>query len=397
MARPRARRPLVFAAAAAAAVACGVARASNDPVPPATLHPKPVPTESSASLGDLELPPPPRCGPPAPQIAVWPATPLPGPPQTWLDEGHALVGSVLGTVLNIDRFFSDERELDAERDQSFLQWRNDMRLGDDHGFTYHYAVRADLKFPGLGKWLERARLTIAGETEDTLGALREGPAATGAPTGASPISSVGRAAAELRYALLENFRVKTDVGAGLLLKLPPGAIARFRLRYAAPIGRFALVRLGAISFWRSDLLFGETLNADVENEIARDTVLRLAGATTIDQTDRAKGFQWSTELATVHGLGPRSAISLAGQAAGVTRPSARTDVYRLYLRYRRDFFRAWIFVELEPEVLWPLDPQGGRTHALGLIVRLEAQFQGSGGRRTPAPAPVEIPEPRDPE
>jgi len=52
------------------------------------------------------------------------------------------------------------------------------------------------------------------------------------------------------------------------------------------------------------------------------------------------------------------------------------DRYRVFARYRRDFFRRWIFVELEPELGWPWSVDRGRHREIAGTVRLEVQFQG---------------------
>ena len=389
-----ASRPLLRRCALAAAAAlAGAARAAAPP-PPA-----PVPPAALAPAEPISVP--------SPELAiVAPGAPATSPPpaeehHTWLDRGHALIDEALGGALQVDRIFSDERQLDAERNRSFVRWRNDFRYGTDTRLTYRTGLVADLRFPGLNKWLEGASIFIAGENDASAADLREAPgAAVTQPPPPGPVSKPGRVAAELRYALFETFRVKADLGAGFLFQLPPGVVGRVRLRYAEPVGRLFLLRLGYTLFWRTDLHLGNTLDASVEREVAPRTVLRLASGATANQVEREKGLQWATELGLVHALGPATAISIAAAASGVTLPTQRADLYRTYMRYRRDVFRRWIFVELEPEVSWPIVvPPDHRTRVEAFTFRLEAQFDGefrrAAARSRPRSEPG--PEPRDPD
>ena len=375
-------RPCALAAAAALAA---VARADAPP-------PAPVP----AALAPPEALPPlpaPAAELVAPAAPAPPAEPFPGE-HTWLDRGHALLNSALGGALQVDRFFSDELDLDAERGRSFVRWRNDFRYGTDTHATYRTSLVANLRFPGLNRWLGRASILVAGENDASAPILREAPgAAVSQPPPPGPLTQPGRLATELRYALFETFRVKADVGAGVLFQLPPGVLGRVRLRYAEPVGSLFLLRLGYTVFWRSDLHLGNTFDVSLERPIAPRTILRLASGATANQVEWVKGMQWASELAVVHALSTLSAVSAAAAATGVTRPTQRAELYRTYLRYRRDFYRRWIFLELEPELAWPLDPLlDRRTRVTAFTLRLEVQFDGETRRAPPRPAP----EPGDP-
>ncbi len=387
------------AAPLAAALLAGAAQGAEVPPGPGPAEVPLAPAASSQAPAPAGPPP----DEPAPEPPLLPRSPAdiasgrpvrvepePGP-RTWLDQGHALVGNLLGTALRIDRFFSDERELDPQRDQSFLRWRNDLRIAtDDRRVAYRTTLLADLRFPGLNRWLERARLVIAGEADETAAP----GGSPGSPSGLGP--TIGRTAAELQYAMFETFHLKADVGAGIIFALPPGAATRFRLRYAEPVGELLLLRAAAATFLRSDLGVGELLQAEIEHRIASDALVRLTGSGTANHRERARGVQWASELAFIRAFGPRSAISLGAGLNGVTLPAERVDAYRVYARLRHDLFRQWIFFELEPEVSWPFVPSEPRSEVYGFTFRVEAQFQGDGRRDREAPRVLVGAEPEDP-
>lgn len=362
-------------------------REASIPTPAALPPASPIPGADAAP------------GPTAPSnVAPLPAGAGPTPftlleEDTWLDAGHALLGErVLGTIFALDRFFSDERDLEPERNRSFLRWRNDLRLAQYAGPPrYRTGLRADLRFPGVSRWLDRLKLVFTGETSD--------PLSTVFPD-ARPADRARGADAELRYALLDTLRTHLDVGAGALFSWPPGGFGRLRFRAARPIGELGLVRFAEIGFWRSDVGFGETTELALERALLAGAALRLGGGATL--SDRSHGLEWGSELSVIRQFG-RAAIVVGSGAWGATRPISEIDGWRVYTRFRQDFFRRWLFFELEPEVAWPLDRDvGSRPRTFAATFRMEVQFQAprtlaptSGSPRLPAPGPAPAPIPAD--
>jgi len=78
----------------------------------------------------------------------------------------------------------------------------------------------------------------------------------------------------------------------------------------------------------------------------------------------------------LHELSPSSAVSLVGGIYGNTSFEDWVNNYRVYLRYRHNFLRSWLFYELEPQVAWPRDSNGNFPVNYAFTVRLEVVFQG---------------------
>lgn len=358
---------------------------------PAAAEEPPAPAPSAPSAAEPAAPAepaPPEPPPPDPSVPPRDPSPPPYAEDTWLDVGHAFLEQrMFAPVLRLDRFFSDERELEAERARSFLRVRNALRIHQHGTPAYALDVRASLRFPGLNRQLERLRLVIAGQAEDAVSAFYPEP--TGEPLGPN---QVGAANAELRYGAWDGLYSHVDLGAGLLLRLPVGAFTRLRYRASVPLGRWLLGRTALAGFWRTDTRFGTSLDASVERPVRYVALVRLSGAARL--TQRSRGVEWGAELAGLRALGPRTAVSLAAGLDGATDAPADVDRYRVYARFRRDLFRRWIFYELEPEVAWPWQAErGGRFRELAITFRLEVQLQGN---EPPIEPPAELPEPRDP-
>jgi hypothetical protein len=76
---------------------------------------------------------------------------------------------------------------------------------------------------------------------------------------------------------------------------------------------------------------------------------------------------------------------------GDTRPEFEVQNYRVYAGYRRSILRSWLFVELEPDVNWPLRDDGSREIVWGATLRLELLFVGKGMPKDAAPAAPAVP------
>jgi hypothetical protein len=118
---------------------------------------------------------------------------------------------------------------------------------------------------------------------------------------------------------------------------------------------------------------------------------RLSGSTTI--TEVSRGLEWNGDLSLLATFRGRIGTQLGAAMSGATSAPTIVDRYRVYTRVRRDFYRRWIFLELEPELGWPWTPELGRHRLWAVTLRLELQFHGT---EKPPPAIPPAPEPADP-
>jgi hypothetical protein len=314
--------------------------------------------------------------------------------ESWIDVGHAFIEHrIFAPVLRVDRFFSDERDLDAERSRSFLRWRNELRFTENSSSpSFATAFSASLRLPGLNKQLRRVRIEVVGQTREAITATPlpgENPAAGEGP---GPEENLRTADAGLRFRIWETLRTHADLGGGVIARLPPGMYGRLRIRFVEPLGRHFLARQAVRSFWRTDTGFGATGSAEVERPLARSFLARLAGATTI--TEVSRGFEWAGDLSLIATFRARLGAQIGAAINGATDGAVPVDRYRIYTRVRRDFYRRWLFLELEPEYAWPWTPERRRESLWSIALRLEVQFQGN--EPPPPEPPPEPPEPADP-
>lgn len=385
-----------LAALAALAVLAGpwnaVAQDLQAPPPAAERPPAPAPEPEPAPEPGPE-PAPPADEPLVPPVPP-PAVPVPDPSpprpedvfsgrppkdggdaradeeRSWFDSSHDAVGRIFfAPAVRIDRFFSDETELDPERAESFARLRTGVRLREDGKPDYAVDVLADIRLPGVNRWLDRTRLVLTGATDPETTPL------DGSPSTAVTARERTTPNLELRFGAYRGIRSSIDLGAGVLFRLPIGAFTRVRYRLAVPIEDRLLGRFSTQVFWRTDLHLGTRFTAGLEWPATSSSLVRLGGAAQLAQR-RTRGIEYGTELVYSYAFTRRSAIALGTDTRGNTDVAVAFEKYRLYTRFRQDLVRRWLFLEVEPEIGWPWTEDRGRYRAYAVSFRFEVQFEG---------------------
>jgi hypothetical protein len=413
---PTPRSPLLFRALLAIWLAARVAAAQEPPPPeePASHGGSPDAAATGAAPGAAdgggpgaeqapEVAPAP---PPEPQLAPPSRPPSPPSPDrvfsgrpepqaagqqeehSWFDTGRSYVGRLFfAPVVRLDRFFSDQSELDPDRARSFARLRTGLQLREDGKPVTSIDLVADLHFPGVNSHLDRFRLVVAGAADSVVGGLYS-------TYGASPpfsFSARDRTSnAELRFGAYQGLRSSVDLGAGVLFRLPVGAFTRLRYRLAVPIHDRLVGRASTSGFWRTDTHLGTRVDAALEWPPDPSTMIRLGSSATAAQR-KTNGIDYGLELVVSRAFTPTSALAFGMDGVGSSRAPVGFERYRAFARLRHDVLRRWIFLEVEPEAAWPWTPERGRYQALGVTFRLEVQLEGAGAaelaaRDRPQPA-----------
>ena len=289
-----------------------------------------------------------------------------------MDRTHSRIErGLFDTVVWFDRFFGDERVLLAERPESFLRWKNELRWDEEEHYSYRSTVRASLRLPRLkDQW----HLIFTSESRgDPTAIIPEDP---GNP-GLDPGSSVRSSSTELVYDFFRTPHSVLDAGVGVQLKIPPTAFVRTRFQHARPVGFSTLGRFTATAYWDAQDGFGESNQIDFERWLAPPTLLLWSNSFTIEEKNQDNGWAWGTELSLLHKISPKSAITFAAGVSGSTRPAWIAQNYRVLARYRRNVWRKWLFLEAEPDIHWPRQEDGSRPPVWGATLRVEIVFAGT--------------------
>ncbi|MGB8931364.1 MAG: hypothetical protein WCC48_08995 [Anaeromyxobacteraceae bacterium] len=308
---------------------------------------------------------------------------------TWVDDLHRRIERKLTDLTeDLDRVFGEDRRLDLEQPGTYLRWRSELRA-DEHGeLSPRTSVRATLQLPALKRWGKRLQLAFSGESsgDPTIRRLED----PGDP-GFSPSIRAEQANLELRNDFFRTPATVVQAATGVRLRLPFEYFGALRFRQRLDLGWKVTMRFTQQGSWTSREAFGEKTQVDLDRPVAAHTQVRWNNAGFV--TEKSRGYEWATELGLAHQLEPlRTATYLAFALAGYRPPHEKAEVqlYRLFTRVRRDAWRRWLFVELEPEIGWPTTPPLGRHRVLAVTLRLDVILDGrspQGNAASARPAP----------
>jgi hypothetical protein len=147
-------------------------------------------------------------------------------------------------------------------------------------------------------------------------------------------------------------------------------------------------------FWQDHLGFGITPQLDFGRPFSHRYIFLWANSATV--FNNREGFLWGTEVSLSRIMSSVSAIAFAVGVTGATRPSLvadrfnlATNNYKVSVKYRRNIYRPWLFMELIPEANWRREEGGGREVIPAFTARLEINSEG---RRALLPVPVIVKE-----
>ncbi|WP_460597335.1 hypothetical protein [Geomonas sp. Red276] len=311
---------------------------------------------------------------------------LPGP--TFLDQladkiralgktaeaAHDRVESgILQQTVRLDTFFGTPNMEKAPGTSYHLVWRNSLRWEQGGKFAPGATVRADIALKRLDN---RLNLIISGEKEpDPISPrLPQDPGNPGFDRTTQPARFVNT---ELRYQLRRTPTTYAFLGAGIDLSIPIQLFTRARYQYAYRISELSLARMAETFFVKSKAGLGETTELILERSLDPKSLLRWSNSGTVSQEIGA--MEWGSELALLHELSSRSAITVGGSIFGQTAVDDWINTYVISARYRRNFWMPWLFYEVEPQVSWPRQADGAFPIVYAITCRLEIQFQGREG------------------
>ncbi len=281
----------------------------------------------------------------------------------WYDRTQAGVsGWLVNTATRLDSFFGDPRAIEEDYSETYVRLRmgiTQSRLNDTEWSSQAYA-----RVP-LPKLRRRLNVFVSGGEEDQ--SLAANPEESLRQTEKS--STVG-----VRYVLDETPESHWSLSGSV------SPSVKLRYRYLYPMGDAWYARYTQTIYWDDDKDEGIALRGDLERVISPETLFRFTADA--DYWDGETGMNWLVGGALLHRLDPRSALALDAGVSGVTRPESEPTEYRMGARYRHNFFRTWLFYEIEPALRWRQDPliaTDTMTFDPAITVRLEIQFGAGGG------------------
>lgn len=269
----------------------------------------------------------------------------------------------------VDHFFVSEDQ-EFETNQSFFRVIGNYTWVDREGFKFKPQIRMRVRLKSLQK-----RLSVIAFGENENEASPDVSAKQSEPSQiARDKNKVGRDTTQtrvgLRYNVFEWFNSRFDADVVVSNSLFPEPSLRGRQNIYK--SDRVLSRFTVTGFYKEDLKFGHTSRLDYSQQAGK----RWAYDATLTgrQSEVRPDLEWDTGINLNYLLSVREAMVLRLQAIGPTRPHTIVTNYRTSVVYRRNFYRTWLFYEVEPGVDWPY-VDNHRAPVWSSAFRLEMQFK----------------------
>jgi hypothetical protein len=284
---------------------------------------------------------------------------------SWYDSTHDVMSAAFcEPALWFDDFFASDRVLE-EVGGTYVRWRNDFIFNEEDGFKFKTNLNFSFELPRISSKL---KLVFEGDDDQDL---RD--------------TLPGGQAEDTTNQLGFRFDVKDTDRSSFNISLSGAPRIRARYRYTYPVREDFLVRFTQ-EIQNEEGVNGGRTRLDLEK--AFHTYKLLRSTTDGFYAEDFAGIDWSQSFSLFHRRDQKSSISYEVSAVGITEPEAMVTSYRLGVRYRRNIHRDWLFLEITPDISWPIDLSEDRTEiirerrsVLQLIFRLEIHFNTTKKRK----------------
>ena len=272
----------------------------------------------------------------------------------WVDTGHLYATNRAQAIAQwMDDFFGVEVR-DAERADTFIRaivaddW--DQREGHD----FRLRLRGQINLPKIS---ERIDLVFSGEeAEQTLTEDER-----------SSENDIG-----VRVNVRDGRRSRFD--ATLSLRSGPALLPGMRYRYQLPITANSWARVTQRLQYHTADGYRSLTNFEINRALSDHSVVRWGGR--IRYREEREFWDWNTGFTYRRWMDDHerypSAIEYYVAMSGRDRPESFATNYRIGVLYRRQFFRDYLFLEIEPNYNWRRDTFEERRQAVaGIVFRLE--------------------------
>ncbi|MFT7287850.1 MAG: hypothetical protein ACI87W_001965 [Halieaceae bacterium] len=275
----------------------------------------------------------------------------------WVDRGHEYATNrAQGLAQWMDDFFGAPVQ-DAERADSFVRAIFLDNWESDDGHDLKLRLRGQISLPKIS---ERVDLVFSGEeSEQTLTEAER-----------AQEDDIG-----VRFNFSDGKRTRVD--ATLSVRSGPSILPGVRFRYQQPISENIWGRFTQRLQYHTDDGFRSLTNIDLNRRLDERSLLRWGGRMRYEED---KGFwDWNTGVTYRRWIGDHerypSAIEYFVSLSGRDDPEVFNNNYRVGFLYRKQFFRDFLYYELEPSYNWRRDEYGDvHSGVWGLVLRLEVML-----------------------
>lgn len=272
-------------------------------------------------------------------------------PLNWVDESHAYATDNVQALTEwMDNFFGDPN-YDLEKAESLVRviWRNEFDQSDRYNTKVR--LRGKLQLPRISK---RLNLFFGGEDSDQISN--------------DEVKSEDNAG--LLYTIDQRRRSRVDLTMGFSSRgLRPGV----RFRHQGPLYHDSSYRFTQQVEYKDNKGFFSTAELNLDAALNDTNLLRFSNE--VVYGENTEGTEWQSTLIlyqrrSMHKKDPR-VLSYFGSLSGASDPSYVKN-YRIGLQYRRQIYRPYLFVELQPSYNYLKSGAGDKRRGSW---RLELNFE----------------------
>ena len=292
----------------------------------------------------------PAAGPPAPAASEAPAeqcNKTDTEADEWIDDvQRGVYSGVCGSAAWFDGLFGNPR-FDQDSNDTYGRIGLYETLDRRDNFDTRLKFRARFALPAFQN---RARITLGRGDEQEL--VEERPSDSGKPQPAALGSDIDDAwLLGLGYGKQDDLEKGFDFGVGIRLRFPVDPYAKATYRRNFIFNDSNMLRFRETPFWRDSRGFGATTQIAFDHLVSPRLLLRWNNIGTV--AEDTEGLDWGTGVTAYQSLGSRRAISYTALLQGETGADVPIKNYGAEVRYRRQVWRSWLFVELLGSVTWP--------------------------------------------
>lgn len=276
---------------------------------------------------------------------------------------HRFSRGLCAPTVWLDRVFGDPLEEVEQQAFSTLRVVGSQRFQEDGDNESHVAFKARIKMPQLER-----RLSLMLESEKEFDDPENGFASGTDRADGSSNSLV----AALQWARQRSSGLELKARVGFYRGVK--GHVKFSARQQRQINDLWLWRLTEAVDWRDRLGWRSYTTLDFDRPMGP---VRMFRATTAYEHSKelhreGRGERWHQTLTIASQINKRVAMRYNASVEGYTKPQSRVEAYRAAVTYRRNTWRPWFYVEVEPYLYWPRDKR--YETLVGVMLRVETLF-----------------------
>ena len=278
-----------------------------------------------------------------------------------VDDTHARLSTrVQQTADRIDSFFGNER-IDDEATGNRVRVRSSVEFGEGGELNTKLKLKAKFSLPRLEE-----RFNLVFGTDDDEGVVNEIMNRGGFGGSIEEVDDSDYSSA-LRYIVAATERWNTSLDGGFKFRTGVDPFGRVRMRRNFGLDGWSM-RLTERATWIED--DGWTVDSAVaaERNVTDSVFFRAGGKATWVEDEH--GVTLEEGLGVTYQIDKRRAVTLQGGVRSVTRPANTVEEYGVSVRYRKQFYKDWLYYEIEPRASFPDERDFRFTPTISFIVEM---------------------------